>query len=506
MTPEPSWERLDARMLLLGPVRAIGGFLVPAAIATVGIGSSDGMRGLIIAAITLVVSIVVGVLPWLTTTYRITSTALVVRTGVLKRQTLTAPLERIRSVDLEATLLHRLLALRKVQIGTGVDDGSITLDSLGAEPAEALHHRLLAMRAATGPTRPPHGAPGRNDESGEPRPSGADGARTDGTQPDVLATFDPGWARFAPFSLLPLALAAAAIGAVSQLDLPFGSTGEAIWDWLIALSLGALLLVVILGGLLAWCATTMVGYLVQWWNLRLVRQGGNLRLTRGLFTTTSTTVEEARVRGVELTEPVLLRAVGGARLSALVTGLEDGTYAVLPQVPREVAVGVAQEILAGDHPPERGATAALDLDLHPHGSSARRRALIRGVRAWGGLATVAVVGLWFADWLSPLWGGVALVAAVAWGLFVGDQSYRHLGHRLTERHLVVGAASLTRTRSVLERDGIIGWVIAANWFQRRLGLTSLTATTAAGSESVVLVDLPRAEAEALVRETTPVWV
>ncbi|WP_235737868.1 PH domain-containing protein [Nocardioides alcanivorans] len=495
---EPAWERLDARMLLLGPVRAVGGFLVPAVIAAVGIGSQSGRHGVIIAAVTLVVSIVVGTLPWLTTTYRITSSALVIRKGVLNRQTLTAPLDRIRSVDLEATLLHRLLALRKVEVGTGVDDGGIELDSLRAGRAEALHQHLLALG-----TR--RAAPLTADVVDDTLPASEAGTGQPAMQREpqqparVLATFDPSWVRFAPFSLAPLAIAGVAIGAASQLDLPFGSTGEAVWDWLVRLSLIALVLLLVIGGLALWCAITMLGYVVQWWNLRLAREDGNLRLTRGLLTTSSTTVEEARIRGIELKEPVLLRAVQGAKLNALVTGLDDGTYGVLPQVPLGVARDIAGAILEPDP------AAPQTLTLQPHGRAARRRALLRGVRGWATLVGVAAVTLWWFDRLSWQWGVVAVVVALGWGLFTGSQAYRNLGHALTDQHLVVGGASLTRTRWVLERDGVIGWVLTANWFQRRVGVVTLTATTAAGSESVDLVDVPRPEAEAIVRAVTPVW-
>lgn len=483
-------------MLLLGPVQAVRGFLIPAIIAGVGFGSGDLRRGLVIAAITLVVSLVVGMLPWLTTTFRITSTALMVRTGLLRRKTLTAPLDRVRSVDLQATLLHRLLRLRKVQVGTGVDDGAIELDSLAADTAEALHSRLLSGSLATRatPEVPPEGPTGGLAPTADNRPGGATGA---GEQ--VLALFRPGWAKFAPFSLGPLAVVAGLFGAASQLDLPFASTGEAVWDWLIHLSFWVLLLLFVGGGLVLWCALTMLGYLLQWWDLRLVRTDGSLRLTRGLFTTTSTTVEEARIRGVEVKEPVLLRAVGGARLDALVTGLDNGTYGVLPQVPLPVAHGVAAEILRADP------RAPLTVPLRAHGAAAHRRALLRGVRLWLACAAAVCVAFWLADRLSWPWAVATGVAAVAWGLFSGSQAYRNLGHALTEEHLVIGAASLTRTRTVLQRDGVIGWVLDANWFQRRMGLVDLTATTAAGSESVELVDVPRAEAEALVRALTPEW-
>src|SRR3546814_5799422 len=88
----------------------------------------------------------------------------------------------------------------------------------------------------------------------------------------------------------------------------------------------------------------MVAYLIQWWDMRLFREDGNLRLTRGLFTTQSTTIEEVRVRGVRLRETALLRTVDGGELHALVTGLEDSVHAVLPQAPTPVVRAIATDI------------------------------------------------------------------------------------------------------------------------------------------------------------------
>ena len=82
-------------------------------------------------------------------------------------------------------------------------------------------------------------------------------------------------------------------------------------------------------------------------------------------------------------------------------------------------------------------------------------------------------------------------------------AYRHLGHALAPDHLVSGAGALQRTRTVLERDGIIGWVVRQSWFQRRSGLATLVATTAAGPEQVVVVDVPLADAVRLADAATP---
>jgi putative membrane protein len=68
---------------------------------------------------------------------------------------------------------------------------------------------------------------------------------------------------------------------------------------------------------------------------------------------------------------------------------------------------------------------------------------------------------------------------------------------------VAGSGELTRRRTVLEVDGIIGWVVRESFFQRRLGLATLVATTAAGSERVEVLDVPRTTAVAVADAATP---
>ena len=90
-----------------------------------------------------------------------------------------------------------------------------------------------------------------------------------------------------------------------------------------------------------------------------------------------------------------------------------------------------------------------------------------------------------------------------------EQSYRHLGHALTHRpdgtpwHVVMGSGGYDRVRTVLETEGVIGWVVRQSFFQRRLGLATLVATTAAGPESVELRDVPLPEALRLADAATP---
>jgi putative membrane protein len=56
---------------------------------------------------------------------------------------------------------------------------------------------------------------------------------------------------------------------------------------------------------------------------------------------------------------------------------------------------------------------------------------------------------------------------------------------------------------VLQRGGIIGWNLHQSWFQRRAGLVTLVATTAAGRQAYEILDVPEPVAVALAAETVP---
>jgi putative membrane protein len=69
--------------------------------------------------------------------------------------------------------------------------------------------------------------------------------------------------------------------------------------------------------------------------------------------------------------------------------------------------------------------------------------------------------------------------------------------------LVARSGSLDRRREALATASVIGWNLRATWFQRRVGLTDLVATTAGGRQRVRVLDLGEEEAVALARAATP---
>ncbi|PQM45801.1 hypothetical protein C1Y40_04012 [Mycobacterium talmoniae] len=71
--------------------------------------------------------------------------------------------------------------------------------------------------------------------------------------------------------------------------------------------------------------------------------------------------------------------------------------------------------------------------------------------------------------------------------------------------LVARTGSLQRRRDCIATAGIIAWTVRQSWFQRRAGVATLVAATAAGVKAYQVVDIPAAQAWAVTAQASP-WV
>ena len=97
---------------------------------------------------------------------------------------------------------------------------------------------------------------------------------------------------------------------------------------------------------------------------------------------------------------------------------------------------------------------------------------------------------------SPGWPAGRLPAAVSLlalplAALLARDRYRNLGHAVIDDRLITRVGSLVRRRSTLAVPGVIGVTLRQSVFQRRSGLISLTATTAAGAQHYEVPDLAR---------------
>ena len=488
-----SWRRLSARMLLVHPVREVGR-AVPALVGLLVAGRAMGdgqMWWLAPSGVVLVIA--VSVLRWMTTRYRITAEQVQLRTGLLRRKTVSTPADRVRTVHVTASALHRVLGLAKVEIGTGSHQGGhgLSLDSLRVAEAAGLRAELLHHGAVTSSDLEGSMSSPRTPAAGALRAEPVAGAAGSGGDDTELARMDPRWIRFAPFTMSGVLGAAAIVGVGSRLINQVGVSVTDVGPIRVGLDYARhtplwLDFLQGLAGLAVFVTMLAVGgYVLSYWGFRLTRHaGGSLHITRGLLTTRATSIEERRLRGLELAEPLLLRAVRAARLSGITTGLkarrgaDGGSSMLLPPAPRAVARTVAAAIL-GDPTP-------VNVALTAHGPIARRRRFMRAMPASLVLIGAAGVAL---RWGAAPW--VALVAAMSLPVttMLAADRYRSLGHALAGGFLVTRSGSLYRRRDVLECEGIIGWNLRQTFFQRRAGLATLTATTAAGRQRYAVRDV-----------------
>ncbi|MFD4467508.1 PH domain-containing protein [Rhodococcus sp. NPDC058505] len=470
-------------MLLVHPVTEAVKFL-PVLLVSLILGSQSGNHLWGLAAVAALVGVAIA--RWLTTSYRIGPVHVQLRTGVVERKLLSIPRNRIRSVDVEAGPLHRILGLAVVRIGTGQRaekagrTARFELNALDARVVPALREALLTRH---------------------PDPALPDGPAEVAPPPAVeIAHWSPTWVRYAPLSMTGVLTVAAAVGLAFQYGigerLANADAVAAGLQWLrglgvvVMVGVGVVALLVIASGL------ACIRYLLAFGDLRVTDDGHVLHVSHGLLRTRQTTLDRARLRGTSLREPLLLRLAGGARLDAVMTGVSTErrhSSMLLPQAPRGDALRMRHLVLG------RG----LDgVTLARHGGAARRR---RYTRALVPLAVVAagaaVAGAVGAPIRWPVWAGIALLAVAAAAL--AYDRYRGLGHATPPGRLVTRSGSLDRSTHTLDANGIVGWTVRQTYFQRRAGVATVIAATPAGIGGYQVLDLPAERAWPLVETVTP---
>ncbi|MFC3455981.1 PH domain-containing protein [Amycolatopsis speibonae] len=485
------WHRLDRRMLLIRPVLDVVKSL-PVLIGTVILGRGNGWEwiGLGVTALT----VFVGISHVLTSRYRITGGQVEWTTGLLLRKQRAIPLDRIRTVDVTSEPKHRLFSLSAVRIGTGrhsIGQGSsndqLVLDAVSETEAHRLRTVLLHRKEAAGISSEAEAAP--------PPPE------------QVVAEVDRKWVRYAPFTLSGLAVVGAVFAAVwhfaHQLNIDPENVGP-LRDLMDGLANTAVWLIVVVAAVVLLVVVSLLsvgGYVLSFWNFKLTRESeGTLHIRRGLITTRSVSIEEERLRGVEVKETLPLRIAGGARLTAIAGGLREGKGAdkggglLLPPAPVDRVHEVAAEVLRENFDP-----ATVPLDRHP------RRALTRRLtRAIGGvlILAAALFGLSWIDFL-PSWMWQVALGLVPFAALVGWDGYRNLGHAIVGRYLVSRSGSLARATVAIRREGLTGIVISRSFFQRRAGLITVTAPIAAGRGGYQVVDVGESAGLAMAEQAAP---
>ena len=450
--------------------------LIPIVAAT-GIGGGTTTVVLLVVGVTLL-SLATAALSWWRFTYTDGPTSVVVTRGLLSRSVRTVPNDRIRGVEVETPLLHRLFGLVRVRIDAAAGavngkDEELVVDGLPRAEGDRLRTSVLTHRSSAVP------------EADAGRAVGEDGAE------EEFARFDNRWLLYAPLVGSYLAVPLAGVGALFRLAQELPEQWQPDVDGVHISGLQAIVLVVGVS-LVLLVAGSIIGAAVVNWGFRLMRRGTSLVAVRGLLTRRHTELEIDRVRGVTIAEGAGMRLVRAARLNALVTGLGDAARRgqLLPLGPRAEAWSLGTRLVEDPGP------------LLPHPPAARRRRIVRALAA-GLLVTAAGLVLTVsAGWWWLLLAGVVLTAL---GVPLGLGRYAALGHAVGRTTFTVRSGWLAREQAVLERRAVVGWQVRQSPFQRRAGLATVVACVGAGRGGYAAIDMATEDIAPFTAAASDAW-
>lgn len=513
--PSAAWHRLSARIIWVDLVISVLA-LLPAVVGILwlGVEANPGQLWPLIGLAAFgVLGAVVDVVRWIVTRFRVTGQHVELRTGVFVRRHRSVQRDRIRSVDIEAKLRHRVARLRVVAIGAGqqmaAGESAFSLDALSRDDALRLQQRLLNDAPAVSDPAEPEQA-----EQPEPVTDEEPTSR-------VFARFEPGWFIYNMFNVWAFVLALGLLwgGAwlLSTVGVDLAGFVIGMADWEAIGTLGTVVIAVVVVGAFG-AAGLGVNYVIENWGFELARvpsrEGTMLRTRKGLFTTREVNRDENRLRGVQITEPVLWRWMGVSDTHVITTGLDAWSFAdpasILPRGPvrrtREVAGQVLDRSVVED-----GVSATsenpfrLSLPRHPRRALRRRLVWATLVSAAVGALALVVLDAGPGSVLNVGMNSVLVGAGVLWvlSLLLAVAGYRALGHALTEDYLITRSGALNRSTAVLQRSAVSTIMIRESLFQRRLKLRTVAAMTAAGDGRYDVVDIDADDSVPVALQAAP---
>lgn len=316
------WQRLHP----LTPLLKGGSFLL-ALVAIVGQQGlrQEGARGVPAEVVGLAalgataIAVLIGVLSWRRTGYRLTATELQVDSGVLFRRSRRVPLARLQSVEVVRPVVGRILGMAQLRLEVvGGGSTEAPLSYLSEDDAIALRARMLAGA---------HGDPVAAAAPSDERILVVVPSRT------LVASL-----LLSSSTVITVVLLAAFV-VTAVVDLSIAGA--------VALPLVATALPI---------AAALVRRFLTEYGFTISETEGGLRLMRGLLDTRASSIPAGRVQAVRLLEPLLWRSRGWVRVEVDVAGYAAGSgdqttsTALLPVAPRERGQALAARVLGGPLP------------------------------------------------------------------------------------------------------------------------------------------------------------
>jgi putative membrane protein len=271
----------------------------------------------------LLAGAVFGFASWYRTRFRITATELRIDTGVLNRRSRRVRLDRVLEISVNQPFIARLLGLAELKIETATTESEVSLSYLTAREAHDLRRVLLDHRAsAVGEQTVPGGEPVAPAPAAEA----------------VLVLQVP-----IRWQLIGVVASGETLGL-----LVFGSIALVLFLSGVPLGAMGVGLASVFGA-----AVSLARKVVGWWDWRISALPTGIQVKHGMFSLSTRIFNVQRLQGVRVTEPLLQRPFGLARLELSVAGGakdqgDDGNGVALPVAPRDIVWRMAADLIGAD--------------------------------------------------------------------------------------------------------------------------------------------------------------
>jgi putative membrane protein len=435
---------------------------------------------------------------YLTVRYRITHSELVLHSGIIHRRERRIPFDRVQETQIHQRLLYRLLGLAKLEVTTA-----------GSDLKEANLHVITKHRAEFVKAAIDGGE--RSFESGESqahptvyscRLSTGD-LLLGGLTSTLVAGIGAVVATILYFQLF-VGVGTHWMGKVEReveakisqrtpVDVPkaweeweshvpdLGPLNFAV-DFYFAETLPKGLTLAVLG-----LIGSVAVYVVRFHGFCLTLQEDVLRTTFGLLTRRQTSLSRDRIQTLKLEESLLRRPFGlvSVRVDSAGDRQEIGEAknrdVMLPVAKKAVAFEVAREAMPGL------------TELEPAWQRISALAVLRGSKKGWAIVLLAMSQ----THLVAGWYWLAWLPALPFVYFLNLQWYRNTGFLLSSKHFLSRRGWLNRSTTCLPVKNIQNVTIMQSYFDRRLGLATLSIDTAGQSNTgggPVIRHLPITEA------------
>ncbi|PAF20967.1 hypothetical protein CHH49_13025 [Terribacillus saccharophilus] len=458
-------RRYHPANMLFAIVKTVRGWIVPLIIVfffnnTDGWGAyaKYGILGIIL------LSIISSILKWFTDKYTADERAFHLYNGIFSKTSRTVPYEKIQNVTKHTNLLHRLLRLTAIKFETGSKEKAVDFQVLTKEEASRLEQLTKGNVQEQAAIQ-------------EIEISGDDVEEEDGVSEQTVPHTEKKIIHFKPTKkeLIRASFTSLSFLLVPPLLISFLLKFDIFFDWSEIRQYLPLLKVwwVTAFGLIGIIAVSLLigmwRVVLKYGNYELASDDTHIYIQTGLLSESAFSIRKNRVQGIEITQPILHRLLGLAKVKLISTGsldISDETETInslYPYFPLKQAKILITEIL-----PEY----EVQLSMERLEQKVLLYRLLQPSIIWLGVT----ITLYF--WRPELlgyeikWWIVSIVLLI---LIEGHRylSFKHTSYLISEKFFQIKTGALTTTLFVTKRNKMIEVARNQNPLQRWLKLATI---------------------------------